>query len=120
LGDSHSWSAGGRIFGNTFHFTTRYLFEFIGAEAGLLNPVFFVGMIWASVAFWRKKPRDLRMIYFFQHAVPVVFAYLLQSLHARVLPNWIVPAIIPSMFMMVIYWDQYRQLPWVRRTFAPD
>lgn len=109
---------GGRAdFGNTLHFTTRYLFEFIGAEAGLLNPIFFVGMVWASIAGWRKRPRDLRMIYFFSMAAPVVFVYLLQSLHARVLPNWIVPAILPLMFMMVIYWDEYRQLPWVRRTF---
>ena len=109
---------GGRAeFGNTFHFTTRYLFEFIGAEAGLLNPVFFAGIVWASIACWRAKSRDLRMIYFFSMGAPLVFVYTLQSFHARVLPNWIVPAIVPLMFVMVLYWDQYRQRPWVRRTF---
>ncbi|HEY2329972.1 MAG TPA: glycosyltransferase family 39 protein, partial [Verrucomicrobiae bacterium] len=43
---------GGRAdFGNISHFTMRYLLEFIGVEAGLLNPVFFLGMVWAGIAF---------------------------------------------------------------------
>src|SRR5581483_4879049 len=109
---------GGRAdFGNTFKFTTRYLIDFIGSEAGVLHPIFFVGMIWAAVAFWRAKPRDPRMVYFFSMGAPLVFAYLLQSLHARVLPNWIAPAVVPRFFVMVLYWDQYRQRPWVRRGF---
>lgn len=118
----HDWvtvtHVGGRAdFGNTLKFTTRYLFEFLGAEAGLLNPVFFAGMVWAGVAFWRARPRDARIVYFFSMGVPLVFVYLLQSLHARVLPNWIAPAIVPLVFVMVLYWDPYRQRPWVRRAF---
>jgi len=109
---------GGRAdFGSLSHFTTRYLIDFIASEAGLLNPVFFVGMIWAGIMFWRAKPRDLRMIYFFSMGAPLVFAYFLQSLHARVLPNWIAPAVLPLMFVMVLYWDQYRHWGWVRRSF---
>lgn len=109
---------GGRAdFGNVSHFTAHYLLEFIGAEAGLLNPVFFLGMIWAGIAFWWTKPRDLRMVYFFSMGAPLVFVYTLQSLHARVLPNWIVPAILPLIFVMVLYWDQCWSRRWVRRTF---
>lgn len=104
-------------FGHLSSFTARYLFEFLGAEVGLLNPVFFVGMIWALIAFWRVRPRDPRMLLFFSMGAPLVFAYLLQSLHARVLPNWIAPAVIPFSFLMVVYWDARRQLPWVRRLF---
>jgi len=109
---------GGRAdFGNVSHFTTRYLLEFIGAEAGLLNPVFFAGMVWAIFAFWRAKPRDSRMVFFFSMGAPLVFAYTLQSLHARVLANWIVPAVIPFLFVMLLYWEQYWTRTWVRRTF---
>lgn len=109
---------GGRAdFGNISHFTLRYLFEFIGAEAGLLNPVYFVGMVWASIAFWRARPRDSQMVYFFSMGAPLVFAYTLQSFHARVLPNWIVPAILPLMFVMILHWDQYWIRPWIRQTF---
>jgi hypothetical protein len=109
---------GGRAdFGDISHFTTRYFWEFIGAEFGLLNPVFFVGMIWAGIAFWRMNPRDSRMVYFFSMGVPLVFAYTLQSFHARVLPNWIVPAVLPMMFVMVLYWGPFWDRLWVRRTF---
>ncbi|HEV2453587.1 MAG TPA: glycosyltransferase family 39 protein, partial [Verrucomicrobiae bacterium] len=109
---------GGRAdFADISHVTTRYLLEFIGAEFALLNPVFFVGMVWASVAFWRMKPRDLKMVYFFSMGAPLVFAYTLQSFHARVLPNWIVPAVLPLMFVMLLYWAPRWDRLWVRRTF---
>ena len=109
---------GGRAeFDRISRFTTRYFLEFFGAEFGLLNPVFFVGMVWAAVAFWRKKRDDLRMVYFFSMGAPLVFAYTLQSLHARVLPNWIVPAVLPLMFLMLLYWEPFWARLWVRRTF---
>lgn len=57
------------------------------------------------------------MIYFFSMGAPLVFAYALQSLHARVLPNWIAPAVVPLFLLMVLYWDPFRQRPWVRRLF---
>lgn len=109
---------GGRAdFGHTLNFTLRYFFEFLGSEIALLNPVFFVGMVWAGIAMWRMQPRDPRMVYFFCMGAPEVFAYLLQSFHARVLPNWIAPAVLPFVFIMVLYWDQYGQRPWIRRSF---
>ena len=118
----HDWitvtHVGGRAdFSHALKFTGRYLFEFVGAEIGLLNPVFFAGMVWAGIAFWRARPRDPRMVYFFSMSVPLIFAYLLQSLHARVLPNWIAPAVVPLALLMVLYWDARRQQPWVRRWF---
>lgn len=118
----HDWvtvtHVGGRAdFSRISDFTTRYLFEFIGAEAGLLNPVFFVGMVWAAIACWWAKPRDLRIIYFSSMGIPLVLIYTLQSLHARVLPNWIVPSVLPMMFVMLLYWDQYRARPWFRPTY---
>jgi len=118
----HDWvtvtHVGGRAdFGHLSHFTARYLLEFIGAEIGLLNPVFFAGMVWAGVAFWSARPRDPRMIYFFSMGAPLVFAYLLQALHARVLPNWIAPAVVPFLLVMLLHWDARRQQPWVRCLF---
>jgi hypothetical protein len=74
-------------------------------------------MVWAGIALWWMKPRDPRMVYFFSMGAPLVFAYLLQSFHARVLGNWIAPAVLPFVLIMVLYWDQYRQRPWVRCTY---
>jgi 4-amino-4-deoxy-L-arabinose transferase-like glycosyltransferase/membrane-associated phospholipid phosphatase len=104
--------------GGTFRFTMRYLREFLVAELALLNPVFFVATLWACVAFWRNFRRDSRMIFFFSMGAPLVFAYVLQSLHARVLPNWIAPAILPLFCLMAVYWDSRRQNPWVRGALA--
>ncbi len=85
--------------------TFRFFLEFVGGELGVLNPIFGVAMIWAVIAFWRRQRHDGRMIYFYSMGAPIVFVYLLLSLRSRVLPNWIVPAIIPWCCLMVIYWD---------------
>ncbi len=118
----HNWVTvthvlAGGDFDRKFTLSTQHFFEFIGSELGLLNPVYFTGMIWAAIAFWRTRPRDPRMVYFFSMGTPLVLVYLLQSFHAGVLPNWIAPAVLPLSFLMVLYWDAYRlQIP-VRNAF---
>jgi 4-amino-4-deoxy-L-arabinose transferase-like glycosyltransferase len=118
----HDWitvtHVGGRAdFGHLSHLTARFLLEFVGAEVGLLNPVFFVGIVSTVIAFWRMRPRDPRMVFLFSMSAPLVLAYLFQSLHARVLPNWIAPAVIPFSLLMISYWDARRHQLWVRRWF---
>lgn len=83
----------------------RPLLNFIGSEALLLNPVFFVAMIWAGVGFWRRSRRDPRLIYCFSMGAPLFLIYLLLAFRSRVLPNWIAPSVIPLLCLMVIYWD---------------
>jgi hypothetical protein len=104
-------------FGKAFDFTLRYVGDFLGSEAGLLNPVFFIGLVVAACAFWRKGPRNAGTIYWFSMGVPLMAVYLMQSFHARVLPNWIAPAVLPLLMLMVLYWDSRRDRPWVRRWF---
>jgi membrane-associated phospholipid phosphatase len=103
--------------------TLRYFFEFLGAEAGLLNPIFFVAALWATFALWRENqprpdydtapttkpgavsgcPRPL-LLYFFAMGAPVFFGYWLYSLHSRILPNWIAAAVVPMFCLAVAYW----------------
>lgn len=83
--------------------------EFLGAEAVLLNPVFFVSLLWAAAAFWRRHRGDLRLVYFFSMGAPVFLVYLAWSFHSRILPNWIAPSVLPLFIVMVIYWEaEYR------------
>ncbi len=100
--------------GSAFHFSTRYLTDFLGQELGALNPVFFVGLVWAAVAFWRTQRRDARQVYFFSMGAPLFLVYLAQSFHARVLPNWIAPAVLPLFCLMALYWDARRDRRVVR------
>jgi len=83
--------------------------EFVFSEAGLLNPIFFVAAIWATVAFWRRSRNNPSFIYFFSMGAPLVLIYLLVSLHSRVQPNWIVPAVVPLFCLMTAYWEMRRQ-----------
>jgi 4-amino-4-deoxy-L-arabinose transferase-like glycosyltransferase/membrane-associated phospholipid phosphatase len=85
--------------------TLKYFAEFLGSEAGLLNPIFFVGMVWAAIAFWRRGRHNPLLVYLFSMGAPLFLCYLLYSFRARILPNWVAPSVLPLFCLMVIYWD---------------
>jgi 4-amino-4-deoxy-L-arabinose transferase-like glycosyltransferase len=90
--------------------TLRYFFEFLGAEAGLMNPIFLGAALWATVAFWRRRQEHPLLLYFFAMSAPVFFGYWLYSLHSRILPNWIAAAVVPMFCFAVAYWhDRWRE-----------
>lgn len=91
--------------GKGWSLTLRYFVDFLGGEAALLNPVFFVAAVWAAIAFWKRERRNPRLLYFFSMGAPLFLMYLLHSFHARVLPNWIAPSVLPLFCLMVVYWD---------------
>ena len=84
--------------------TLAYFFEFLGTEAGLLNPIFFGAALWATFALWRRRQKNPLLIYFFAMGAPVFFGYWLYSLHSRILPNWIAAAVAPMFCLAAAYW----------------
>jgi membrane-associated phospholipid phosphatase len=82
-----------------------WVFELLGAEFGLLNPVYFVAALVAVVAVLRYRRRDARLIYFLCMGTPVFLLYVLLALKSRVQPNWVAPAVIPMFCVMVLYWE---------------
>jgi membrane-associated phospholipid phosphatase len=103
--------------GHAWHPTLRFFLDFIGEEFVLLNLFFFPAMIWAAIAFWRRKRNDARLIYFFSMSAPLVIPYVLLAFRARVLPNWIAPAVVPMLCLSVIYWDEFLQRSRALRIF---
>jgi len=112
-----------------WHFSWKLLKftgDFVGSELGLLNPVFFIGMIWAACAFWKRftpsdqkvSPRYPLQLFLFSMGAPLFLFYFLFSFHSRVMPNWIAPSIIPLFCLMVIYfgerWSRFKKpiTPW--------
>lgn len=89
----------------TWRPTLRYLGEFLGAELGLLNPIFLVAAAWAAFAFWKGPRRNPLLVYLFSMGAPLFLFYLGLSLRSRVLPNWIAPSVIPLFCLMAIYWQ---------------
>ncbi|MGA2786610.1 MAG: glycosyltransferase family 39 protein [Verrucomicrobiota bacterium] len=90
---------------SAWHPTLRYLRDFFFVEMALLNPVFFVAALWAMVAFWKHRRENPLELYFFCLGGAVFLGHLVYSLHSRILPNWIAPAVVPMFCLMVIYWD---------------
>jgi hypothetical protein len=89
-----------------WRFQPRFLYEFVGAEAGLLNPIFFFALVWAVAGSLARARRQPLTLYLLAMGLPVFGGYLLYTLRARVLPNWIAPAVVPLFAVMVIYWEQ--------------
>jgi membrane-associated phospholipid phosphatase len=92
---------------------TPRVLEFVGVEFFLLNPVFFVAAIWAAIAFWRRLRHHALAVYLFAMGTPLFLCYFIWSIHSRVLPNWIAPAVLPMFCLMALYWHE--RWPEVRR-----
>jgi len=92
--------------GESWRPTLRYLYDFVGNEFGIWNPVFFVGALWAAVGFWRCHRSDARMTCLFSMGAPVFVACLLYTLHSRVQANWPATSVLPLLCLMVIYWGE--------------
>jgi 4-amino-4-deoxy-L-arabinose transferase-like glycosyltransferase len=96
--------------------TLRFAWDFAVAELALLNPVFLIGALWASVAFWNSGRRQPFRVFLFCMGAPVFAGHFLYTFYARVQPNWIAPAVLPMMCLMVLYWtDRWNQgARWIR------
>ncbi len=106
----HDWITVSHVAGdagvhNAWKPTLKYLGEFLGGEAGLLNPIFFVATVLAVAGFWRRGRHNPRLVYFFSMGAPVFLIYLGLTLHSRAQLNWIAPSVLPLFCLMVIYWD---------------
>jgi len=88
-----------------WHLTWRFFGEFLSLQAGLLNPVFLVGALWAMAAFWKHRRERPLELYFFCMGGVVFLGHALWSLHGRVMPNWVAPAVVPMYCLMLSYWD---------------
>jgi len=108
--NQHHWITATHVAGNaalneSWRPTLRHFGEFLGAELGLLNPVFLVATLWASAAFWRRRRERPLWLYFFCMGTTVFLGHTVYALHARVHPNWVAPAVLPMFCLMVAYWD---------------
>jgi 4-amino-4-deoxy-L-arabinose transferase-like glycosyltransferase len=95
-----------------WHPTLRYFWDFLFTQFGVLNPIFFVGAIWAMIGFWKFRRERPLWLYLFCMGAPVFLGHLLWSLHSRILPNWIAVSILPMFCLMAAYWNEKFQSGW--------
>ncbi len=99
--------------------TLRFFGELVGAEIGLLNPVFAVGLV-LTFLIWRKDRLGITRLeqYLFWMGAPVFVGYILFSLRARVQPNWIAPSLVPLFAWMLLVWSRQSNLKIALRWWA--
>jgi 4-amino-4-deoxy-L-arabinose transferase-like glycosyltransferase/membrane-associated phospholipid phosphatase len=107
----HGWITVHHVVGDAgmsteWHPTLRYFWDFLFAQFGLLNPIFFIGAIWAMFGFWKFRREHPLWLYFFCMGAPLYFGYWLWSFHSRILPNWPVAAVPPMFCLMAVYWNE--------------
>ncbi|MGA3266814.1 MAG: glycosyltransferase family 39 protein [Verrucomicrobiota bacterium] len=108
LSPSHPAAANGLWGAIRNHF--RYFMDFLSTQGTLLNPIFFIGMLWAMFAFWRRWRERPLWLYFFCMGAPVYLGYGLYSFHSRILPNWPVAGVLPLFCLMVAWWNERPRL----------
>jgi 4-amino-4-deoxy-L-arabinose transferase-like glycosyltransferase/membrane-associated phospholipid phosphatase len=95
-----------------WHPTLRFFWDFLFTQFGVLNPIFFIGAIWAMLGFWKFRRERPLWLYLFCMGAPVFLGHLLWSLHSRILPNWIAVSILPMFCLMVVYWIEKFNSGW--------
>jgi membrane-associated phospholipid phosphatase len=108
----HDWITATAVAGNArldqkWHPTLNYFWEFLGGQAGLLNPVFFVAMVWASFAFWKHRAEKPLWLFLACMGVPLFYGYWLYSLHSRVQANWPIAGVPPLFCLAALYWREH-------------
>ena len=116
----HGWITVNHVAGDagmhgTWHPTLNYFFEFTGAEAGLLNPIFFIAALWAMFTAWKRRKEKPLWLFLFCMSAPVFLGHWLFSFHSRVQPNWIAAAVPPMLCLMAAVWSEskIRVKPWL-------
>jgi hypothetical protein len=94
-----------------WHPTLRFFRDFLFTQFAVLNPIFFIGAIWAMIGFWKFRRERPLWLYLFCMGAPVFLGHLLWSLHSRILPNWIAVSILPMFCLMVAYWNEKLNSP---------
>ncbi len=107
----HGWITVSHVAGNAqldrhWEPTLKYFGEFIGAEFGLLNPIFLFAALWASVAFWKRRAEKPLWLFLACMGAPLFYGYWLYSLHSRVQPNWPAAAIPPLFCLGALFWHE--------------
>ena len=100
----------------SWHITPSELLVFIGAQAGVISPLIFLGVM-VSV-FWgqtrvekQEETRFLQSLF-----LPLFGLYTLLSLNKAAEPNWPAPCYLAGIILLVGNWDALKKkIPWVKK-----
>ena len=103
------WQADGG--GDGRHGGWATLLEFLGGQALVLGPVVFavmVGVWGGAVVRYRRLPPAMRLLLVF--TLPMFLVFTVQTLNAKVQPNWPLLATVPALVMVAVSVAPYVRL----------
>ncbi len=86
---------------------TRWLFEFVSEQFGIVHPVLAVGCVGAVLWLARRCHRDPRALWLLAFGLPLPLYMLTQSLWIQVKINWLAPAVVPLTLGVVLWWREH-------------
>lgn len=89
--------------GDSRHGGMATLLEFVGGQALVVGPltlVLLVGVWGAALVFRRRLEMPMRLLLWF--TLPVALAFTLQTLNAKVQPNWPLLGTVPALVMLAV------------------
>ncbi|HTB83892.1 MAG TPA: glycosyltransferase family 39 protein [Candidatus Sulfotelmatobacter sp.] len=92
------------------HFTLSYFGDFSAQEFGLLDPVFFIAVLWAGFAFWKRRTEKLLWLFLACMGLPLFYGCWLWSFHSRVQPNHPAAAIAPMFCLAAVYFHEHQRI----------
>lgn len=100
----------------SWHITPSELLVFIGAQAGVISPLIFIGMMMS--VFWpqfqiekEEQTRFLQSLF-----LPLFGFYAFLSLNKAAEPNWPAPCYVAGIILLVGNWDGLqKKIPWMKK-----
>lgn len=98
-------------------YQSKFMVDFLMTVPALVNPIFFLAVIWAVFAFWKgrrddhgdesatARSRRTAMLYCLAMGLPVFLFYFGYTVRARVQPNWPAAAFPALMVFAALWWD---------------
>ncbi len=90
------------------------LFRFLGEQAGVVSPLLMIGMVVAVVGLWRVRAHETRVRLLLSQFVPVQALFIFFSLNKAGKSNWVAPALITGVILLVVFWREVvaRRVRW--------
>jgi hypothetical protein len=82
------------------------LLTFLGEHIVTYSPLLFLGLVWATIASWRRAQQSFKTLYLLWFGLPIFIIYTLLSINRAAAPNWDCLAFLSLGILAIAYWRQ--------------
>ena len=80
--------------------------QYLSEIFAVVSPPILIGMFVAAIGLWRLEGDQARVKHLLSQFLPVQVMYLLLGLNSKGEPNWIAPALISGIILLVVFWRE--------------